>query len=339
MRADRLLRLLMLLQRHRHVTAAWLAGELEVSERTVLRDMEALAAAGVPVYTERGRGGGCVLLEGFTTRATGLTPGEAQALFTWASRESLAQLGLGPELTSALAKIAATAPSAAIDSAEALGETVHADRRRWFAAEDDVPWLPALRQALGRHRRLSVEYTSAESAGAKQRTLDPIGIVDHSGRWYLIAEHRGSVRSYRVSRISDLQVLDQPAAPQDTRALSEIWAELRSALENSQQRLSVLVSVAPERAGVLRRLLSMQLATGTRIETVDERPGEPLLWRLSVRQSAVIAAMAVMNAPDLMVLEPVWLQGEIRDGARRALAAYPQRASHGRNPVPSWAHD
>lgn len=110
MRADRLLRLLLVLQRHRRVTAAWLADELEVSERTVLRDMEALSAAGVPVYTERGRGGGCVLMEGFTTDATGLTAAEAQALFAWAGRESTAELGLHHDLAGALAKVAATAP-------------------------------------------------------------------------------------------------------------------------------------------------------------------------------------------------------------------------------------
>src|SRR5665811_565343 len=134
MRADRLLRLLMLLQRHRRVTAAWLADELEVSERTVLRDMEALSAAGVPVYTERGRHGGCVLLDDFTTEATGITPAEAQALFAWSSRDTVADLGLGPALTSALIKIAATAPSGALADAEALGTIVHSDRRRWYAA-------------------------------------------------------------------------------------------------------------------------------------------------------------------------------------------------------------
>ena len=104
MRADRLLRMLMLLQRHRHLRAAQLATELEVSERTVLRDMEALAAAGVPVWTERGPHGGCHLMDGWSTRATGLTSAETQALFAWSARESNEQLGLGGPLASALAK-------------------------------------------------------------------------------------------------------------------------------------------------------------------------------------------------------------------------------------------
>ena len=121
MRADRLLRLIVLLQRHGRTTASALAARLEVSERTILRDMEALSAAGVPVYTERGPHGGCALLEGFTTDASGLTSTEAQALFAWTSRESVADLGLGPELTGALAKVAASASSDAVQRAERLG--------------------------------------------------------------------------------------------------------------------------------------------------------------------------------------------------------------------------
>jgi predicted DNA-binding transcriptional regulator YafY len=227
MRADRLLRLLMLLQRHRRVTAAWLADELEVSERTVLRDMEALSAAGVPVYTERGRHGGCVLLDDFTTEATGITPAEAQALFAWSSRDTVADLGLGPALTSALTKIAATAPSGALADAEALGTIVHSDRRRWYAATENVPWLPTLREA-----------TSA-------------------------------------------------TAPSDTRPLADIWAGLRSGLE------------------------------------------QRVLWHLAVRLPQVVAALAVHQAPDLLVVEPVWLRDEVRAAALRALEHYPARDETG----------
>jgi predicted DNA-binding transcriptional regulator YafY len=322
MRADRLLRLLMLLQRHRRVTAAWLADELEVSERTVLRDMEALSAAGVPVYTERGRHGGCVLLDSFTTEATGITPSEAQALFAWSSRDSVADLGLGGALTSALAKIAATAPSGALADAEALGTIVHADRRRWFSGSEDVPWLPRLREATTAKRKVAISYMAAGADSPSDRTVDPIGLVDNSGRWYLVADRDGELRTYRVSRISKVTVLDETASPADTRPLAEIWSDLRGSLEGRHEYLEVVVRVAIARQDDLRRLLRMQLAPGTGIETV-EATDEHLVWRLAVRQAPVIAAVSVMSAPDLMVLEPEWLRDEVRAAALRTLDHYP----------------
>jgi len=324
MRADRLLRLLMLLQRHRRVTAAWLADELEVSERTVLRDMEALSAAGVPVYTERGRHGGCVLLDAFTTEATGITPAEAQALYAWSSRDAVADLGLGPALTSALTKIAATAPSGALADAEALGTIVHSDRRRWYAATEDVPWLPTLREATSAKRRLKISYASAGSDTAGERTVDPIGLVDNSGRWYLVAERDQELRTYRVSRIHSVTVLDEPAAASDVRPLADIWAGLRSGLEQRDDPLEIVLSVSREKQEPVRRMVSMQLAPGTTIRS-DEPDEQRVLWHLAVRMPHVIAAMAVVQAPDMLVVEPAWLQDEVRAAALRTLEHYPAR--------------
>lgn len=322
MRADRLLRLLMLLQRHRRVTAAWLADELEVSERTVLRDMEALSAAGVPVYTERGRHGGCVLLDDFTTEATGITPAEAQALFAWSSRDAVADLGLGGALTSALTKIAATAPSRALADAEALGTIVHSDRRRWYAATEDVPWLPTLREATSAKRRLTISYASAGADGAADRTIDPIGLVDSAGRWYLVAERDQELRTYRVSRIHAVTILDESATPSDTRPLADIWTELRSGLEQRDEPLEVVVSVAREKQEPVRKMLGMQLAPGTTIG-IEEAGEHRVLWRLAVRLPQVVAAIAVYQAPDLLLVEPAWLKDEVRAAALRALDHYP----------------
>jgi predicted DNA-binding transcriptional regulator YafY len=328
MRADRLLRLLMLLQRHRRVTAAWLADELEVSERTVLRDMEALSAAGVPVYTERGRHGGCVLLDDFTTEATGITPAEAQALFAWSSRDAVADLGLGPALTSALTKIAATAPSGALADAEALGTIVHSDRRRWYAATENVPWLPTLREATSAKRRLKISYASAGADTAGERTVDPIGLVDSSGHWYLVAERDHELRTYRVSRIHGVTVLDEPTAPSDTRPLADIWAGLRSGLEQRDDPLEIVLSVSREKQESVRRMLSMQLAPGTSI-AIEEAGEHRVLWHLAIRLPQVVAAMAVHQAPDLLVVEPVWLRDEVRAAALRTLEHYPARDETG----------
>ncbi|KNX36504.1 helix-turn-helix transcriptional regulator [Luteipulveratus halotolerans] len=330
MRADRLLRLLMLLQRHGRATAPWLAQELEVSTRTVLRDMDALSAAGVPVYTEQGRGGGCVLLEGFTTQASGLTPTEAQALFSWAARETAGDLGLGADLTSALAKIAATAPAQAVQQAEAFGDVVLADRRRWFAAVDDVAWLPALREAATAGRRVRISYASAESTSPSVRTVHPVGIVDHSGRWYLVAEHRRQQRTYRVSRVQDVQVLAEPVDLADPRPLSEVWDDLRRRFEGGAAPTRVTVSVDPDAEGELWRLLSMQLAPGSQIE-VRNGGGDRAVWSLQARLPSVVASTAVLKAREMTLLEPQWLRDEVAAGAERALATY------GRPPEPPGA--
>ncbi|WP_029136598.1 helix-turn-helix transcriptional regulator [Nakamurella lactea] len=325
MRADRLLHLLMLLQRHRRAKATWLAEQLEVSERTVLRDMDALSAAGVPVFTERGRGGGCVLMDGFTTTASGLTPPEAQALFAWTSREAADQLGLGGALTSALAKVAATAPSLALERAESLGDVVLADRRTWFAAAEAVPLLPELREAVTRRRRVRMTYTSAGASAPGVRTIDPIGIVDHSGRWYLIAEHRGRMRSYRVSRIGGLTVLEAPSRPLDGRPLAVIWEELRSRLNRALNPVEMTLLVRPERAAVLRRLVNMQVAAGSAIQVEPTGADDGAeIWRVLVRLPDVMTAVAVLHAPYLTVLEPAWMTAEIRAAARQALDHYPE---------------
>jgi predicted DNA-binding transcriptional regulator YafY len=334
MRADRLLRLIALLQRHRRVTAARLAAELEVSERTVLRDMEALSAAGVPVYTERGRGGGCVLLEDFTTRAAGLTPTEAQALFAWQARESVAELGLADSLASALAKIAASAPSAAVERAEALGAVVHSDRRRWFSPSDDVPWLPALREATTQGRRVRATYMSATAADPSTRTLHPVGLVDHSGRWYLVAEHRRQVRSYRVSRFSSVAVLEASVDLVDRRPVAAIWTDLRGGFEQDRSETAVVVTARRASAPLLRRLLRMGLAPGTDIDVTDTDPDGTETWRLRTTTPDVLAAMAVLYAPDLTVLEPVELRVRLRDQARRALEHYGSSGSRSTMPRP-----
>ena len=183
-----MLQILALLRRHGRLPARRLAELLEVSERTILRDMEALSAAGIPVYTDRGRGGGCALLAGYRTEVSGLSPGEAQALFAWTSGTAAADLGLSGELSSALTKLSATVPAPALETAEALASVVVVDRRRWFDAAEQVPQLPLLRDAATRRRRVKLTY-SARSAAPDDvevqdstRVVDPLGLVENAGR-------------------------------------------------------------------------------------------------------------------------------------------------------------
>ena len=322
MRADRLLRLIVLLQRHGRARAGWLAEQLEVSERTILRDMEALSAAGVPVYTERGPHGGCVLMDGFTTDASGLTTQEAQALFAWTSHDTVTDLGLGAELTGALAKVAASVSTTATEGAEALGAVLLSDRRRWFAASESVPLLPVLREAAQRGRRVRLVYRSAGATRPGVRTVDPYGLVDHSGVWYFVAAHRGRNRTFRVSRILGATPLEERATLPDGRTLAEIWPELRRSFEGDRRNpVTLELSVAHEAAGEVRAVVRSQLATGTDIEVLAPEDGRER-WRVQLRARQQAIAMALAFAPGVRVVAPAELVADLRRQAGVAMAAY-----------------
>lgn len=323
MRADRLLRLIVLLQRHGRATAGWLAGQLEVSERTILRDMDALSAAGIPVYTERGPHGGCLLLAGFTTDASGLTAAEAQALFAWTTREGTAALGLGPELTGALAKVAASVSGDAVQRAEALGAVLLSDRRRWFAAAEEVPLLPLLREAAESGRRVRLTYRSGGASRAGVRTVDPWGLVDQSGAWYLVALHRGRERTFRVSRIIAATMLDEPAHLPGGQDLASVWARLRAGFERERAR-PVTVEFLVDRAVAreFRMVIGSQRVTGTDVELVGE-PGGRERWRVQLRARRAAVAQALAWAPLVELVAPADLLTDVRRQAEVAATRYP----------------
>lgn len=322
MRADRLLRLLHLLQRHGTLPAARLAELLEVSERTVLRDMDALSAAGVPVLAQRGRGGGCGLVEGYRTDVSGLTTGEAQALFLWGSRDATRELGLGPELGNALAKLAATVPSGAMADADALASVLVVDRRRWFAAAEEVPLLPVLREAAAAGRRVRLRYGSAGGEPVSSRTVDPYGLVENAGRWYLLAAHRGRRRTYRVSRILDAVALDEPARRPADLDLAHEWAESRRALEVGES-IEVEVAVDPGALEIFRRLASFQTAPGTTPHELPAQPGdERVRLRLTMRARRQAIGLLLTFGGSVELLAPPDLRADLVTTARATLARH-----------------
>ena len=317
MRADRLLRLIVLLQRHGRMTAARLAELLEVSERTVLRDMEALSAAGVPVYTERGRHGGCVLLDGFTTDASGLTATEAQALFAWSGRERIEELGLRADLTGALAKIAASADAGVVADAEAMGQVLVSDRRRWFAEAERTPELPRLREAVTAGRRVRLRYDSRGRPTPEWRTVDPWGLVDHSGRWYLVAAHRGRPRTFRVSRILDLEVTRDAVKVTAERPLAEVWAELRRAFEaTAPDPVTIEVAVDAEVERAFLDVARGQVLGGSVV------PLGRHTWRLTIRARRSAVALMTAWAPEVRLLAPDDLLADVRRAGEAVRTLY-----------------
>jgi predicted DNA-binding transcriptional regulator YafY len=221
MRATRLVSLLLLLQMRGQLTAQELASHFEVSIRTVHRDVESLAAAGVPVEAVRGPAGGYRLAGGYRTKLTGLTAAEAEALFV--APAPAAELGLGGVLANARLKVLAALPAELQERATRAERYFHLDARRWFRAEDTVPHLPTIAAATWQEQRLSARYR--EGRRVVRRTLDPLGLVLKAGAWYLVARRSAGMRVYRVSRFVSVHVRDDTFERPEDFDLAAFWEE------------------------------------------------------------------------------------------------------------------
>ena len=229
------------------MTAAELAERLEVSERTVQRDAQALAAAGVPILSVRGPAGGYRLGRGYRTKLTGLDASEAEALFLGPA----AELGLGRELAAARLKLLASLPSELQERAGRAARLFHVDTRGWFREEDRVPHLPVIAGALWRERRVDIRYR--EGAAIVSRRLDPLGLVLKAGVWYLLARRRGEERVYRVSRIvAARERNDASTPPPPDFDLAATWASRSEAFERSRAHVEVTVRVPRSQVRYLR---------------------------------------------------------------------------------------
>lgn len=206
MRADRLLSLLMLLQARGRMTAEALAAELEVCVRTIYRDLTALSASGVPVYCERGPGGGVALVEEYRTTLTGLTPDEARALFMVSIPAPLLQLGVGREFQAAMRKLSAALPASKRQEESQARQRIHLDSSWWFQSGEAVPCLPALQQAVWNDRLLRMKYRANFGAGVEQ-VVAPYGLAAKANLWHLVYAWGDRVRVVRVSQVVEAEVL------------------------------------------------------------------------------------------------------------------------------------
>jgi predicted DNA-binding transcriptional regulator YafY len=205
MRASRLLSILILLQLRGRLTAEELAGEFEVSERTIYRDIDALSAAGVPVYGDRGPGGGFQLLDGYQTRLTGLALEEAEAMPMIGLPAAAAELGLAAQASAARNKLFAALPAGRGASADRMVERFHIDAVDWYRGAEPLPHLPAIARAVLDQRRVAMHYRSWSEARDWQ--VDPHGLVQKAGVWYLVASGAGKMRIFRLSSIERADVL------------------------------------------------------------------------------------------------------------------------------------
>lgn len=243
MRASRLINILTTLQARGLVTAEVLAAENEVSVRTIYRDVDALSAAGIPVYSERGAEGGYRLLDGYRVRLNGLSPQEAQTIFLSGLPGPAADLGLGSLMAGAQDKIAAALPDDVRRSAARTKSRFHLDTPTWFGEAEQPHHLQAIAGAVWNSNRIRMRYRTWKSE--KNREAEPLGLVLKGGAWYMAARVEESVRTYRIARILDLIVSGETFERPDDFDLSAYWRENTERLEAELHPNTAVLRVSP----------------------------------------------------------------------------------------------
>lgn len=242
-KAGRLVSILLLLQTRGRMTAAQLAEELEVSVRTVYRDVEALGAAGVPLYGDAGHAGGYRLLDGYRTRLTGLTRDEAEALFLAGAPGPAAELGLGPVLAAAQLKVRAALPAELRAHADRISGRFHLDAPGWYARAEEAPYLPQVAEAVWNSRVLRVVYRRWAEPTDVERRLEPYGLVLKAGRWYVVAGP--GPRTYRVDQILELTFSGEEFTRPEGFDLTAHWTSYQRDFHDRLYRHEAVVRTAP----------------------------------------------------------------------------------------------
>ncbi len=326
MRASRLVSLLLLLQTRGGMTAAELARELEVSVRTVHRDVEALGAAGVPVFAERGPHGGIRLVDGYRTRLTGMTAEEAEALFLSGLPGPAAELGLGTVVTAARLKVLAALPTELRGRASRLLERFHLDAAGWFRSGEAVPCLGDIAQGVWDGTRLELDYDRDDHVVT--RVVDPLGLVLKAGIWYLVAGHDGQLRTYRVSRVRRVHRLPDRATRPPDFSLAAYWADSIAAYERETPRIDVTLRVRRDAWGWLDDVLGSS-PPGAALELPGDEPRDWRRARVRLDWPREVAGRLLALGGAVEVLGPPELRAEIIGLAADVLARYDASAPAG----------
>jgi predicted DNA-binding transcriptional regulator YafY len=254
MRADRLLSLMMLLQNRRRMTAEELANELEVSKRTIYRDIDALSIAGVPVYANGGPGGGYALLDNYRTTLTGLNENEIRALFMLTIPGPISDLGVSQQLKAAILKLTSSFADDHHEHANYLRQRLHLDAASWFQTDEPAPHLKTVQESVWQDRQLVLSYRRRNGA-VSERTISPYGLVAKASIWYLVAATEQGMRVYRVSRIEAVQITQTHfARPQDFD-LAEFWVGWVTSYKTSLPKYPVTLRIGPDLVPVLPYIL------------------------------------------------------------------------------------
>ena len=307
------------------MTAAELAEELEVSVRTIYRDVEALAEAGVPIYAERGPHGGVRLVDGYRTRLTGLTADEAEAVFLSGLPGPAAELGLGTVVAAARLKVMAALPPELRVRAGRIAERFHLDAPGWFQTYEELPHLEMLASAVWQSHEVRMLYRRGDRGGIVERQIEPLGLVLKGGIWYLVARAATNIRTYRVSRVLEMTVLPRALRAAGRLRSRRSLGPLDHRIRGCGRPCRGHGQVALRPTGRLRRR--------SRIEAHGERDARTRSGHTGRRPAHLTfdwidraVGVALRLGADVEVLEPAWLRRSIFDSATAIVERYAERS-------------
>ena len=319
MRADRLLTLMMLLQRRGRTTAEELARELEVSTRTIYRDIDALSAAGVPVYAEGGPGGGYALLDSYRTTLTGLHEDEMRALFMLTIPSPIADLGVSQQLKAAILKLTTSLSDRHQEQADRIHQRLYLDAKGWFQPEEPVPYLQTIQEAVWSDRQLDLAYQRSMGS-AHRRTVSPYGLVAKAGVWYLVCETEQGMRVYRISRVVRAAMTPTHFVRAEGFDLVDFWTEWSAAYVANLPQYPVTLRVAPE---ILPTLFSILGETVK--EQLDNAEADTAGWRLlhhTFERMEEARAYVLGLGAAVEVIAPEELRSSVIDFATKIVTYY-----------------
>lgn len=329
MRAARLIKMVLLLQSRPSMTAAELARELEVSERTVTRDAQALSEAGVPVYADRGRAGGYRLIGGYRTRLTGLARGEAEALFLSGVPGALREMGLEDAASAARLKVSAALLPSLRDASRTAAQRFHLDAPAWFSEPPTPELLPAVADAVWDDRSVLARYRRGPGDTDVERVLEPYGLVLKAGVWYLCArvpEHAapGAFRVYRVDRFTSVQVSAERGrfTRDDGFDLPAFWEERAEQFARSILHAEVVVRLSAEGVRRLPYAVDPLSARDALSDAGDPDERGRVTVTLAVESAEVAHSQLTALGPEVEVLAPAELRARFARDATRLGALY-----------------
>ncbi|MFC7819758.1 MULTISPECIES: helix-turn-helix transcriptional regulator [unclassified Streptomyces] len=325
MRAARLIKMVLLLQSRPTMTAAELARELEVSERTVTRDAQALSEAGVPVYAERGRAGGYRLIGGYRTRLTGLARGEAEALFLSGVPGALREMGLEDAASAARLKVSAALLPSLRDASRTAAQRFHLDAPNWFREPETPELLPAVADAVWDDRRITARYRRGEDEVVRE--LEPYGLVLKAGAWYLCARITrstgdGPFRVYRIDRFTAAETSEERFERDEGFDLPAFWTERAEQFARSILRSEAVVRLSPRGVRALHHAVDA-LSAREALETAGAPDADGWVTvTLPVESEEIAHAQLRGLGPEAEVLAPSALRERFAQDARRLASLY-----------------
>jgi predicted DNA-binding transcriptional regulator YafY len=321
MRASRLVSLLLLLQTRGRMTAQQLADELEVSVRTIYRDVEALGTAGVPLYGDAGHAGGYQLLGGYRTRLTGLTAAEAETLFLSGLPGPAAELGLGSVLAAATLKLRAALPASLRENADRISERFYLDAPGWYRRPDEVPLLPLVASAVWDRQVIDVTYSRWREPTEVSRQLEPHGLVLKGGTWYVVARCDGAMRTYRVDQIIAATPCDADFTAEPGFDLEAYWQSYLAEFHRQLYTGHAVIRLSPAGMERMRLLLSATAADAVAANGTADADG----WvraRVPIESADHALSEFLRLGADLEILEPAELRARAARTARAMTALY-----------------